>query len=210
VGYIDIDQSQPPAWADPKLWQQAADAVGLGTPDEDRYPEPYVVVAYLYRKMGGQVAGAQGAQEGAGAPPPTAPGVKPPPAPAAPQKPEADVQGISPQQVRGAAGKLAAAKKSPPAPGGPKVPPKPGAKPPMQGPLKPPIQAAEGEDVPLDPEIEAKLKGEPPEEGQVPSWVADGELWAKAEASVKPKWASLPDPWVAVTQAYLKLGGQVN
>src|SRR5581483_6077385 len=99
VDYMHGDQSAPPAWAtDHDLWQKAADAVGLGGADDQKYDEPYAVVAYLYKKLGGQMqpaaahdAGAEGhadpaAQHPAAKPP--APGAKPgAPPPAAGAKP---------------------------------------------------------------------------------------------------------------------------
>lgn len=55
VDYDQIPPGQPPSWAlDPALWQKATQAVGLGTPEADeRYDEPFVVAAYLYKMLGG-------------------------------------------------------------------------------------------------------------------------------------------------------------
>ena len=49
---------QAPHWVtDAEKWDDAADAVGLGDPDKEaRYEEPFVVTAYLYKKLGGQIA----------------------------------------------------------------------------------------------------------------------------------------------------------
>lgn len=56
VDYDEKDTS-PPKWAEDKdLWDEAVSAIGLGTDDEDRYDEPYAVVAYLYKKLGGKIA----------------------------------------------------------------------------------------------------------------------------------------------------------
>ena len=48
---------QPPKWAvDADKWHEAAEAVGLDMPGiEEKFEEPFVVAAYLYKKIGGQV-----------------------------------------------------------------------------------------------------------------------------------------------------------
>jgi hypothetical protein len=48
---------QPPKWAvDADKWHEAAEAVGLDMPGiEEKFEEPFVVVAYLYKKLGGTV-----------------------------------------------------------------------------------------------------------------------------------------------------------
>jgi hypothetical protein len=57
-----------PKWAlDPEKWKEAAEAVGLGIEGvQEKYEEPYVVTAYLYKMIGGPIAadgqpGAEGA-----------------------------------------------------------------------------------------------------------------------------------------------------
>lgn len=69
AGYTEKPSEGPPEWAtDAAKWTEAAEAVGLGTPDaEDRYDEPFVVTAYLYKKLGGMFAGAPA--EASAAPP---------------------------------------------------------------------------------------------------------------------------------------------
>lgn len=54
----DYDPEQdgnPPSWVtDEALWQEAKDAV---EPKWDDYDEPYAVVTFVYRKMGGNIGG---------------------------------------------------------------------------------------------------------------------------------------------------------
>lgn len=65
----------PPPWAlEPEKWAEAAEAVGLGVEGlQEKYEEPFVVTAYLYKLIGGQIqaAGLPGADEGADKPPET-------------------------------------------------------------------------------------------------------------------------------------------
>ena len=51
----------PPAWAlEPEKWAEAAEAVGLGVEGvQDKYEEPFVVTAYLYKLIGGQIQAAE-------------------------------------------------------------------------------------------------------------------------------------------------------
>lgn len=55
-----------PAWAlDPEKWAEAAEAVGLGQEGVDAmYAEPYVVTAYLYRKIDGPIQGLDAEEPG--------------------------------------------------------------------------------------------------------------------------------------------------
>lgn len=48
---------QAPKWAvDEEKWHEAAEAVGLDVPGiEEKFEEPFVVAAYLYKKLGGTV-----------------------------------------------------------------------------------------------------------------------------------------------------------
>jgi len=67
----------PPQWAgDPEKWKEAAEAVGLGAGAEDKYEEPFVVTAYLYKMIGGAVA-TPGEDGEMGPPPPPADVTKP-------------------------------------------------------------------------------------------------------------------------------------
>ncbi len=55
-----------PVWAlDPEKWAEAAEAVGLGQEGVDAmYEEPYVVTAYLYRKIDGPIQGLDAEEPG--------------------------------------------------------------------------------------------------------------------------------------------------
>ncbi len=58
AGTTSQSSEDVPAWAtDADKWAEAAEEVGLGNGGEDLYEEPYVVAAYLYKKMGGEVKG---------------------------------------------------------------------------------------------------------------------------------------------------------
>jgi hypothetical protein len=135
----------PPPWAtNAEMWKEAAEAVGLGMGAEDMYEEPFVVTAYLYKMIGGEI-------QGGGIPQVDAAGG----APGAPQ-PEADVT-----KKGGAAAAIAArakARSAPPPPSAkptdapaapPKAPPvaakppapKPTIPPGAKGPPKPPAAA---------------------------------------------------------------------
>jgi len=59
IASAPMDLSQPPPWAqDPEKWHEAAEAVGLDVPGiEDKFEEPFVVTAYLYKMIGGSIAG---------------------------------------------------------------------------------------------------------------------------------------------------------
>lgn len=204
-----------PPWAqDPVKWKEAADAVGLGIPGtEDKYDEPVVVAAYLYKMIGGPVTGSADI----------------PPVPDAPL-PEADMS------KPGAAAKAIQARattKAAPAAGASKaVAPDAGAKqaaPPAKpaasaakpatasapagdtGELKKILdQAAQQAASSPDPDIIAKMQTEPPAEGQAPSWAADQAMWAKAEEAVKPHWADYPEPFMVVAYVYKSLGGKLQ
>jgi hypothetical protein len=64
----------PPPWAlEPEKWAEAAEAVGLGIEGvQEKYEEPYVVTAYLYKLIGGAIQASElpGAEDGGGAKPP--------------------------------------------------------------------------------------------------------------------------------------------
>lgn len=64
AGYTSKGAEDVPSWAeDATKWKEASDAVGLGTPEtEDRYDEPFVVAAYLYKKLGGSVKGLENSE----------------------------------------------------------------------------------------------------------------------------------------------------
>jgi len=69
----------PPKWAqDPDQWREAAEAVGLGVEGtEDKYEEPFVVTAYLYKMIGGPIAEAEGDEKNESDEPPDADMAKP-------------------------------------------------------------------------------------------------------------------------------------
>lgn len=223
AGTHEATADQAPPWAeDPAKWKEAAEAVGLGVPGtEDKYDEPVVVAAYLYKKIGGPVKGLTELQ-----PPPEAPDE---PKHADMSKPGAAASAIHAKATaaKAAAGPPAAgAKPAPKAPPtGPAgaapvhgAPPAAGAKPPAGQPgadgggdLKAMLdQAAQQAVSSPDPAITQALQAEAPQEGQPPSWAADHDKWTQAEAAVKQHWADYPDPWVVVAHVYKNMGGQVG
>jgi len=196
----------PPAFASDKdKWAEAAEAVGLGTPKADAFDEPVAVAAYLYKKLGG-------AMTGAAAPPAEGePGAQPPKPPAAPGE---DTSGVKPEHVRAAAGKLLAAKqgaqKPPAAPG---AKPEEGAAPQHDGNLTGHIvgRAAQQAKEEPDPEVEKMMESyDPATDGKPPSWATDTDVWAAAEAAVKPNWESHAKPYHVVAHVYKALGGTVG
>lgn len=209
VDYMHGDTTQPPAWAsDHEKWQKAMDAVGIGGTNEARYDEPYAVVAYLYKKIGGPVAGAPEGQHPEGAPhdeaaehaaakPPAPAGAKPPMGAKPMPKPAPKPMGAKPPAAPGAHPAAGAA----PAPGDDQG----------GGDLKQMLDAAaqQAQSNP-DPAIMQALQSEPPQEGQPPSWAADHDKWTKAEAAVKPHWQDYPDPFVVVAHVYKNMGGTVG
>jgi len=208
-----------PEWVeDPAKWAEAAEAVGLGVPGtEDKYDEPIVVTAYLYKMIGGPVKGLE--------------------LPDVPVKPE-DEEGESDMSKPGAAAKAiqarAASKGAPPAAGAASKAPPAGAKAPPAAPGKAPPAAtgkapgpaagAEGGDElkqmldeaaeqaasTPDPEVVEKLQLEPPQEGTPPSWAVDQDKWAKAEEAVKMHWDEYPEPFMVVAHVYKNMGGAIQ
>jgi hypothetical protein len=240
VDYMHGDTSAPPVWAgNAELWQKAMEAVGVGTPDEAKYDEPYAVTAYLYKALGGPMAGegAPHVEPAGGAPPhasapPKAP-VKPVGAPIHPQpgglhaKPGAPAAAKAPIPGAGASIKpaLALAKK----PGfGAKPPVKPGIGNPAL--KQPPVHGQPGQGVPggdelkqlldqaaeqaksnPDPEVAELLKTyDPQRDGNPPPWAADADKWAKAEEAVKPHAAEYDDFYAVVAHVYKNMGGAVS
>lgn len=231
AGYTSAGAQDVPGWAeDPDAWKQAADAVGLGQPGiEDRYDEPFVVAAYLYKKLGGPVKGMELpevpgeagesvepadmskpgaaakaiATRAAGKPPEgEGPPAAKPPAPAPAPQAAAPVPAPSPK------GKADAPVAAP----GMKAPvaPPPGAPAPTDD-LKQMLDAAaqQAQTAP-DPQMLQKLQQEPPMEGAPPSWAADQDKWSKAEQAVKPHWSEYPEPFVVVAHVYKNMGGTVH
>jgi hypothetical protein len=225
AGYTSKSGEDIPKWAhDPALWKEAADAVGLGVPGtEDKYDEPFVVAAYLYRKLGGPVEGLEPAAAEAPAPEGPADMSKPG---AAAKAIHARAQALSPTEAKPAA--------PPPKPATP--PPHAAAKPPEAKPAVPPPaphpqaqapasapEAAPADDLTKmvaeaateaatspDPALVEKLKAETPMEGAPPSWAVDQEKWTTAEQAVKPQWADYADPWIVVATIYTKMGGAIQ
>jgi hypothetical protein len=115
AGTQSTGPDDPPPWAahDPQKWAEVAEAVGIGMGAEEKYAEPTMVAAYLFKKLGGQVTPAEPGVPPVGAPVPA----QHPPPPAAPHA------ALPP-------------KAPPPVPGAMK-PPMPGAKPPMPPPPHP-------------------------------------------------------------------------
>ena len=195
-----------PAWAeDPAKWAEAAEAVGLGIPGtEDKYEEPVIVAAYLYKMLQGPVKGLEI---------PAPPAVPEGEGPTDMAKPGAAAKAL---QARGA-GKppphAAQAPRAPLAAPGAAKPSegKPGA--PEAGPedeLKKMVDAAAASaQMNPDPSLTQKLQTEPPQEGMAPSWAADGDKWTKAESAVKPHWTEYPEPFLVVGHIYLAMGGGV-
>lgn len=188
----NADMTQAPPWAtDQNLWHEAVEGVGVGTPTADRYDEPMAVVAYLYKKFGGPIAGAGGAEQ------------------AAPQGAHGD-KPVGPPAAAGAKSGVAPAAPKPPT--GAKPMPKPGAPAAPAGgagdELKQMLdQAAQEAQSSPDPQIMSKLQAEPPQPGQPPSWAVDADKWQKAEAAVEPHKAEYPDPGLVIAHVYLKMGG---
>ncbi len=75
AGTDSTGPQDPPPWAlEPEKWAEAAEAVGLGVEGvQDKYEEPFVVTAYLYKLIGGQIQSAElpSAEEGGAKPPET-------------------------------------------------------------------------------------------------------------------------------------------
>lgn len=126
-GTKTFSAEQPPEWAlDAEKWAEAAQAVGLGGAGDDMYEEPGVVAAYLYKKMGGEVAG-----------------MEIPPAPGEGELDEGETDITKPGAAAKAMATAAAAKKGAPGaaaapPAGPKAPPAPAAAKPPGVPAAPP------------------------------------------------------------------------
>lgn len=195
----------PPEWVeDASKWAEAAEAVGLGIPGtEDKYEEPVVVTAYLYKMIHGAVKGLE--------------------IPAPPVAPEEE--GPADMSKPGAAAKALKAR-SAPQPAEKQAPaptPKPSAKQVTQSTPGDSAQLEGGDELKQltdeaakaatetpDATVVQKLQEEPPQEGQAPSWAAEGEKWAQAETAVKANWGAYPDPWLVVAHVYLKMGGRVQ
>lgn len=226
AGYTSKGAQDIPHWAeDPEKWKEAAEAVGIGNPQaEDRYDEPFVVAAYLYKKIGGPVKGLAALPE--------APGGEQ--APSDMSKPGAAAKAINARVTGGkppaapAAGAPPAKHPAPaPAAAKPAAPPAHAPPPahaaPAPGAAHPPAadggedemkkmldEAANQAQTAPDPTLTQKLQEEPPQEGAPPTWAADQDKWMKAEEAVKPHWASYPDPWPVVGHVYLNMGGGVQ
>jgi len=194
VDYMHGDTSKPPEWVtDRALWQKAVDAVGIGGQAEERYEEPFAVVVYLYKAMGGvlpsqEEAPEQGASETDVTP---AKPVGPKPALAA----KAAMKGIGNPKlaqppVHGEAGEGA----------------EPGGK------LKQIIDAAAQQaKTNPDPQLAEKLAGyDPARDGNPPQWAVDPDKWAKAEEAVKPHWDEYDEPYAVVAHVYKNMGGGVR
>jgi len=230
AGYSDdFKPGDIPEWVQDKdKWNEAAQAVGLGTPEaDDAYQEPFVVAAYLYKKLGGGVHGMEADDAGGDG---AAPDDKKPADgkdPSAGAKPAAKPGSVA-AKLHGANAVMsdAAKAKAPDAKVAPKAGPAGaaggaagagGAPAPTAGAddgggdLKQMLDAAaqEAQSSP-DPEIQQAMQSEPPQEGAPPSWAADADKWTKAEAAVKPHWTEYPDPFIVVATLYKKMGGTVG
>lgn len=173
-----------PAWAeDAEKWKQAAEAVGLGIPGtEDKYDEPHVVAAYLYKMIDGPVSGL-----------------------GMPEAPEAPAEEASDMAKPGAAAKALQARAAAKAPA-----PKNQAG--ESGDLKKlSDEAAKQAEENPDPELMEKLAGYDPErDGNPPAWAADEGKWEKAKKAVEPNWESYEQPWAVVATIYKNMGGELK
>lgn len=214
---IYTEDGSAPVWADPDLWAKAQEAVGIGTPDEERYEEPMAVVAYLYRKLGGSLDGVapqtgesemgemdEEDEEGEGT------GENE-------MGEEGEASEVTGGAVRNMAGRLLAAKTQ--AAGNPAAAPasfdeaatSAGSGNEEQSPEDINALVEEAADEALssmDPEVAEYLAGYDAErDGNPPEWVADEATWEKAVAAVKPKWDDYEEPYAVVAHVYKKMGG---
>lgn len=181
----------PPTWAtDPAKWKEAAEAVGLGGAGDDMFDEPYVVTAYLYKKIGGPLAGDVNDIP----PPPDVP---------------AEDHSTGDMSKPGAAAKALharAAAKQPPAAGAPTAgagakPAAPGAKPTTpQPPPKPAARpegtAKPGEEPPKKPVPGAKPGAPAPAAGAPPAGAGGGDELKALTDEAAAEAANTPDPTI--------------
>lgn len=217
----DATADTPPQWAsDPDKWREAAEAVGLGADAEDKYAEPVVVAAYLYKMIGGPVngvtspplpEGAEPLEEENQPKPPAQPMGKPGSAAKAMQAKAAVARG-EPHPDRAAAAPPPPAK-GPPGAAPPKVAakPKPGAPAPeakgagVGNPAlgQPPVHGKPGEGAEPNDELKAMIDDAANEAKVSP----DPELSARlkgydpARDGNPPQWATDPDKWAQAEEA---------
>lgn len=213
VDFLGGDTTQPPAWADPAMWAKAAEAVGIGTPNEDRYNEPQVVVAYLYKAMGGGMSGEEQEAPSGENEMPSGENEMPAAQPNLAQKAAKAIKKPAPEGAEApppAAVKPAGAKAAPAAPKPP--PAAEGAEGAGAGDeLKALVDTAaqEAESNP-DPAIAEKVAAYNPEvDGSPPSWAPDADKWTKAEAAVAPHMAEYANPVMVIAHLYKAMGGTI-
>jgi hypothetical protein len=228
AGTKDAHPDQPPPWAkDPAKWKEAAEAVGIGVPGtEDKYDEPIVVAAYLYKMIGGPVEGAGALPEAPEAPADAAAG-------ADMSKPGAAAKALHAKAMMGkppagppAAGAAKPAPHPAAAPAAAKpagaAPGAPGAKPPAPAPAKPPAPPTKAGTAPPPGHSPAGVPGQPPAAGgdaaggdlkqlldsaaQQATTSPDPDLVAKLQAEppqegMPPSWAADQDKWSMAEQA---------